>query len=206
MVCQFGTEGGPHGRSLACRQRASKLPAGALPCAPPCFFPASLPLTPTHCPLSPTHTQLENMAAMVRGAWSEDPAAQLEATTQFRKLLSIGALRVFFPAPAGHATTRLCGPPGPSKRADGQGEGLSMGPGASVPGFGGRLSFVFGGALARVFLHATLRLTPRPQQHTPAQSVTRPSRRSSPRASSPASSSSCSGPTTRPSSSRRPGP
>jgi hypothetical protein len=30
---------------------------------------------------------------MVQGAWSEDPAVQLEATTQFRKLLSIGAKR-----------------------------------------------------------------------------------------------------------------
>lgn len=27
---------------------------------------------------------------MVAGAWSEDPAVQLEATTSFRKLLSIG--------------------------------------------------------------------------------------------------------------------
>ena len=27
---------------------------------------------------------------MVHGVWSDDPAAQLEATTQFRKLLSIG--------------------------------------------------------------------------------------------------------------------
>lgn len=27
---------------------------------------------------------------MVQGVWSADPAVQLEATTQFRKLLSIG--------------------------------------------------------------------------------------------------------------------
>ena len=35
--------------------------------------------------------QLESLPAMVRGVWSEDPQQQLEATTQFRKLLSIGA-------------------------------------------------------------------------------------------------------------------
>lgn len=27
---------------------------------------------------------------MVQGVWSDDPTSQLEATTQFRKLLSIG--------------------------------------------------------------------------------------------------------------------
>ena len=34
--------------------------------------------------------QLESLPVMVEGVWSEDPQAQLEATTQFRKLLSIG--------------------------------------------------------------------------------------------------------------------
>eukprot|EP00246_Nothoceros_aenigmaticus_P011577 TRINITY_DN3207_c0_g1_i1.p1 TRINITY_DN3207_c0_g1~~TRINITY_DN3207_c0_g1_i1.p1 ORF type:complete len:565 (-),score=109.96 TRINITY_DN3207_c0_g1_i1:1144-2643(-) len=33
--------------------------------------------------------QLESLPAMVAGVWSDDPAAQLESTTQFRKLLSI---------------------------------------------------------------------------------------------------------------------
>ncbi|EXB60957.1 Importin subunit alpha [Morus notabilis] len=33
--------------------------------------------------------RLESIPAMVHGVWSDDPAAQLEATTQFRKLLSI---------------------------------------------------------------------------------------------------------------------
>lgn len=37
--------------------------------------------------------QLESLPAMVQGVWSDDPAAQLEATMQFRKLLSIGARR-----------------------------------------------------------------------------------------------------------------
>lgn len=34
--------------------------------------------------------QLENLPAMVAGVWTEDGNLQLEATTQFRKLLSIG--------------------------------------------------------------------------------------------------------------------
>ncbi|KAH9689728.1 Importin subunit alpha-4 [Citrus sinensis] len=33
--------------------------------------------------------KLESIPSMVQGVWSEDPALQLEATTQFRKLLSI---------------------------------------------------------------------------------------------------------------------
>ncbi|PSS28876.1 Importin subunit alpha-4 like [Actinidia chinensis var. chinensis] len=33
--------------------------------------------------------RLESIPSMVQGVWSEDPAAQIEATTQFRKLLSI---------------------------------------------------------------------------------------------------------------------
>ncbi|MBA0634000.1 hypothetical protein Godav_029747 [Gossypium davidsonii] len=33
--------------------------------------------------------RLESIPLMVQGVWSEDPASQLEATTQFRKLLSI---------------------------------------------------------------------------------------------------------------------
>jgi importin subunit alpha-1 len=36
--------------------------------------------------------QLESVPAMVAGVYSEDPATQLEATTQFRKLLSIGLI------------------------------------------------------------------------------------------------------------------
>ena len=36
------------------------------------------------------HVQLESLPAMVQGVCSDDPQAQLEATTQFRKLLSIG--------------------------------------------------------------------------------------------------------------------
>jgi hypothetical protein len=34
--------------------------------------------------------QLENLPSMVASAWSDDNNLQLEATTQFRKLLSIG--------------------------------------------------------------------------------------------------------------------
>ena len=46
---------------------------------------ATGPDATVHC------AQLESLPAMVRGVWSEDPQQQLEATTQFRKLLSIGA-------------------------------------------------------------------------------------------------------------------
>ncbi|KAL6278479.1 hypothetical protein ACE6H2_022080 [Prunus campanulata] len=35
--------------------------------------------------------RLESIPSMVQGVWSDDPALQLEATTQFRKLLSIGS-------------------------------------------------------------------------------------------------------------------
>ena len=34
--------------------------------------------------------QLDSLPMMVQGVLTEDPKAQLEATTQFRKLLSIG--------------------------------------------------------------------------------------------------------------------
>ncbi|KAI4349889.1 hypothetical protein L6164_010432 [Bauhinia variegata] len=37
----------------------------------------------------PVENRLEGIPVMVQGVWSDDPAAQLEATTQFRKLLSI---------------------------------------------------------------------------------------------------------------------
>ncbi len=36
--------------------------------------------------------QLESLPSMVAGVWSTDSNLQLEATTQFRKLLSIGIL------------------------------------------------------------------------------------------------------------------
>lgn len=34
--------------------------------------------------------KLDSLKDMVAGVWSDDPALQLESTTQFRKLLSIG--------------------------------------------------------------------------------------------------------------------
>lgn len=39
--------------------------------------------------------QLESLPVMVQGVWSDDPSSQLEATTQFRKLLSIGMYRTY---------------------------------------------------------------------------------------------------------------
>lgn len=40
--------------------------------------------------------QLESLPAMVAGVYSDDRTLQLEATTQFRKLLSIGIERLIF--------------------------------------------------------------------------------------------------------------
>ena len=40
--------------------------------------------------------QLESLPSMVSGVWSTDNNLQLEATTQFRKLLSIGIFFFFF--------------------------------------------------------------------------------------------------------------
>jgi len=38
--------------------------------------------------------QLEGLPALVQAVLSNDPTVQLEATTQFRKLLSIGEIRI----------------------------------------------------------------------------------------------------------------
>lgn len=48
----------------------------------------------THLP--PLCLQLDNLPSMVQGVYSEDVTQQLEATMQFRKLLSIGALLRLF--------------------------------------------------------------------------------------------------------------
>lgn len=44
------------------------------------------PVTPGY---STAERKLESITAMVAGVWSDNPATQLESTTQFRKLLSI---------------------------------------------------------------------------------------------------------------------
>ncbi|KAL2231308.1 importin subunit alpha-4 [Sesamum indicum] len=55
----------------------------------------SFPLQPQLFPLDPVQSsaaiekKLESIPLMVQGVWSNDPSAQVEATTQFRKLLSI---------------------------------------------------------------------------------------------------------------------
>ncbi|KAL0412891.1 UNVERIFIED_CONTAM: Importin subunit alpha-4 [Sesamum radiatum] len=55
----------------------------------------SFPLQPQLFPLDPVPSpaaiekKLESIPLMVQGVWSNDPNAQVEATTQFRKLLSI---------------------------------------------------------------------------------------------------------------------
>ena len=48
--------------------------------------------------VAPVRMQLENLPLMVRGVYSDDAQQQLEATTQFRKLLSIGKLTHRIPA------------------------------------------------------------------------------------------------------------
>ena len=47
----------------------------------------------------PGYVQLENLPMMVQGVWSEDPQSQLENTTHFRKLLSIGTPSLLFILP-----------------------------------------------------------------------------------------------------------
>lgn len=53
--------------------------------------------------------QLESLPAMVQGVWSEDPKAQLDATSQFRKLLSIGEFTCVCPSRTNHCD--LCAEP-----------------------------------------------------------------------------------------------
>ncbi|KAJ0979963.1 hypothetical protein J5N97_015437 [Dioscorea zingiberensis] len=50
---------------------------------------ATASLDPSSLPSAPIDKKLESLPAMVQGVWSENPTLQLEATTQFRKLLSI---------------------------------------------------------------------------------------------------------------------
>jgi hypothetical protein len=45
--------------------------------------------------------QLEGLPALVQAVLSNDPNVQLEATTQFRKLLSIGEIRILCVAVSG---------------------------------------------------------------------------------------------------------
>ncbi|KAK8495893.1 hypothetical protein V6N11_046894 [Hibiscus sabdariffa] len=47
------------------------------------------PLVDTTQNAAAVEKRLESISLMVQGVWSDDPASQLEATTQFRKLLSI---------------------------------------------------------------------------------------------------------------------
>jgi hypothetical protein len=50
--------------------------------------------------VAPFCSQLEGLPAMVQAVRSDDPAVQLEATTQFRKLLSIGEIWIVVGAAA----------------------------------------------------------------------------------------------------------
>ncbi|KAL7082169.1 hypothetical protein ACP275_14G082600 [Erythranthe tilingii] len=63
------------------KKRREGLPNGSFPQQPQLFDPSQTPAA--------IEKKLESIPLMVQGVWSEDPNAQLEATTQFRKLLSI---------------------------------------------------------------------------------------------------------------------
>jgi hypothetical protein len=52
----------------------------------PSLFVSSFNLYSQTC----SFKQLESLPAIISGVWSDDPNTQLEATHQFRKLLSIG--------------------------------------------------------------------------------------------------------------------
>ncbi|KAH9605589.1 hypothetical protein KSS87_016327 [Heliosperma pusillum] len=51
--------------------------------------PSSLSSSPASNQFPPFHTKMESLPQMVAGVYSDDPVAQLDFTTQFRKLLSI---------------------------------------------------------------------------------------------------------------------
>ncbi|XP_073272597.1 importin subunit alpha-4-like [Primulina huaijiensis] len=63
------------------KKRREGLPNGSLP-------QQLFPLDPSQSPAA-IEKKLESIPLMVQGVWSDDPSAQVEATTQFRKLLSI---------------------------------------------------------------------------------------------------------------------
>ncbi|KAG6427347.1 hypothetical protein SASPL_111589 [Salvia splendens] len=65
------------------KKRREGLPNGSFPQQTPLFSP-----DPSQSPAA-VEKKLESIPSMVQGVWSNDTNAQLEATTQFRKLLSI---------------------------------------------------------------------------------------------------------------------
>uniref|UniRef100_A0A0E0LQ10 Importin subunit alpha n=1 Tax=Oryza punctata TaxID=4537 RepID=A0A0E0LQ10_ORYPU len=80
----------PHARAATPSSQADDVPTTT---SPPSSEPSSPPSSPPAQAVSPpaaadSHSELEGLSEMVEKVWSDDTTSQLEATVQFRRLLS----------------------------------------------------------------------------------------------------------------------